>query len=1018
MLFLLCLNVVAMAAPQQNDKIVVKGTVVDVTGLPLIGATVQVLNTNNGTVTDFDGKYELKNVPTKGQLVFSYVGMTSQTIQVDGRSTIDVTLSEDAQMLDAVVVIGYGSTKKSDITGSVASVKPEALNDIPANSIDGLLQGRVAGVQVINSSQDPGASSTIRIRGNSSLNGSNSPLVVVDGFPMGDAGDLKQINPQDIVSMEVLKDASASAIYGSRGANGVILVTTRKGEESKTKISVRQQTTFSQFTSEVNLWRDPVLMALLDNESKMNAGLQPQYIGAVNAAGVYYPSISELQSTWTTNTHWDDVVFRGTPVSNNTTIQVMSGNDRTKFVASANYYTDMGVYKDDDYKKYGATFTVDHKLYDNVNLKASANIVKSKRNTNNDLAYWRNPIFPIYNEDGSYFKYANNDYSNPVAITDKRMNKSESLDVISYAALNWQILPELKLTSQLNYKRGESLSDRYDPDVYTDRGAMQHGYGEISNWYDENIVSETYATFDKEWGKHHFTAMAGYSYENYTSRSSFLAANDFVNESLRNENLEAGNPEQYIIRNGKTETELVSGMGRLNYMYDNKYLATVTARVDGSSKFGEDNKYAFFPSGALSWKMHHEDFIKELGVFDALKLRASYGFSGNQGISPYQTLPRYGQHKYYNNGAFTTAIGPGYKSGYTGEGGIYSLWSGIANSELKWETTSQFDLGLEMSFFNRRLNVNFDYYRKVTDDLLRERNIASSSGYDRMWVNDGEISNTGVEMTIDGVIYHDSDWKVNGTLVLAHNKNKVESLGNAAQSGLNIDPNNGMEYEYYGNSLEQFRGYPNILAVGEPMFVFYGYKTNGIVQNYADGLASGLVGSDAEAGEFNYVDINGDGTVDSNDQTIIGDPNPDFTASLAFNVTYKQFDFNIFFNGVFGGDVLNTQAFSQPDNIIKRWTTDNPTQVYPRLNQNRQIKMSEWWIEDGSFVRIQNATVGYTVPKNKINFLEKVRIYASVDNLYTFTKFDGYDPEVGMDGIYYGGYPRLRKWTVGLDLTF
>ena len=1007
---------------QTADRIDVSGTVVDRNGEPVVGASVVVIGTMKGTITDADGAFYLSSVAKDATLSADLLGYKTVTLQLSGRSRVNIILEDDALALEESVVVGYGQMKKSDLTGSVASVKPEKLTDIPANSIDGLLQGRVAGVQVINSSQDPGASSTIRIRGNSSLNGSNAPLVVIDGFPYGDAGDLKQINPQDIVSMEVLKDASASAIYGSRGANGVILITTRKAKENNTKIIVRQQTTLSQFSSKLNLWRDPVLMAMISNESNINAGLTPTYIGAVNANGVYYPSIEELKTTWTTNTRWDDIVFRDVPVSDNTTVQVQSSNDRTTFLASANYYRDNGMYIKDYYQKYSGNFSVEHKIYDNLRMKASANLTRNKRNNNNGLSYSRNPIFPVYDENGEYWQYSVQDYYHPLALTNPQKNVSTGLDLISFVSLSWDVLDCLNLSAQLNYKHGESTTDQYFPKKYSERGTFNDGYGSINNWKDDNVVADIYATFDKTFGgKHHLTAMAGYSYENYQSRSSFLASKGYVNESLGNENLASGNPETYSISNGAYKTELVSGMIRLNYAFDNRYLLTFTARADGSSKFGKDNKWAFFPSGAFSWKINEESFLEDAKWLDVLKIRASYGISGNQGISAYQTLSRYGQHKYFHNGAWVTAIGPGYQSGYAGQGGIYAVWSGIPNTGLKWETTSQVDVGLDFSAFGNRLNVTFDWYDKVTDDLLRERNIAPSSGYDKMWVNDGKIRNRGIELTVDGVFFRNRDWNVGGTFVFSRNRNEVLSLGNALEAGLNTDKRTGMQFEYYGNSMEQFRSYTNILAVGQPMYVFYGYQVNGMVQSLAEGLEAGLPGDDALPGEFKYMDIyNEDGmaTINEDDRCIIGDPNPDWTASLALNASWKNLDLSLFFNGVFGNDVLNTKRFGQPDNSPLRWTEDNPTDKYPRLNANRQTKLSDWWIEDGSFVRLQTVTLGYTLPFRKNDTSKSVRLYVSGDNVFTFSKFGGYDPEVGILGIYYGGYPRLRKWTIGVDFTF
>lgn len=1025
--FLLGSFSVANANETQDPVLVtVSGTVKDANGDPLIGVSVVLKSAtkHTGTITDIDGKYALSSVPATGILEFSSVGMITQEIAIKNRTTIDVVLEEDAILLGETVVIGYGSVKKSDLTGSVASVKAEAISDIPANSVEGLLQGRAAGVQVINSSQDPGASSTVRIRGNSSLQGSNSPLIVVDGFPLGDAGDLKQINTDDIVSMEVLKDASASAIYGSRGANGVILVTTRRAKEGTTTVSVKQQLTFSEFSSKLDLWRDPVLMAMLNNESRINGGLQPLYVGAVNSAGVYYPSIEELQTTWTTNTRWDDLVFRDTPVSNNTTVSVSSANDKTSFNLSANYYADQGMYIDDNYNKGGYNLNISHKIFRNFSVRASNILYLGNRDNKGGLAYWRNPIYPVYNEDGTYYQTTATDYDHPIAIRENKMNKTKMFDMISSGALEWEVLPVLRLTSQMNYKYGKSTNDQYLPQKYTQVGTENKGRGIIGNTESQNFVSETFANYLQKFNdKHEIGAMVGHSFEFYEYRDSYMTANGFVNESLGNENMGAGEKANNSISNDFRKSKLISGMARLNYTYDNKYLATFTFRADGSSKFGKNNKWAYFPSGALSWKAHEESFVQNMKVFDELKFRLSYGISGNQGISPYQTLSRYGTTQYYSGGQWSTAIGPGYVSGYTGQDGIWKVWSGIPNPDLKWETTAQWDLGIDMSFFNRRLRATFDFYDKETKDLLRYRNLALSSGYDRMWVNDGKIRNRGFEATFEGSILNTKDWSIDGTLIFSMNRNKVLDLGSSIESGLLTDARTGMQYEPQGNQREQFRAYTNILAIGQPINVFYGYKTDGIIQTLNEGLDAGLTGEDAMPGEFKYLNIyDGDGTtgvVNENDKCIIGDPNPDFTTSLNLSFRWKNFDAGVFLNGVFGNDVLNTKKFGDASSSPLRWTPDNPTNKYPSLRDGRQTRISDYWIEDGSFVRVQNVSLGYTfnLPKKQV-FMSKIRLYMNASNLYTFTKFDGYDPEVDQLGVYTGGYPRLRKWTVGIDITF
>ena len=435
--------------------------------------------------------------------------------------------------------------------------------------------------------------------------------------------------------------------------------------------------------------------------------------------------------------------------------------------------------------------------------------------------------------------------------------------------------------------------------------------------------------------------------------------------------------------------------------------------------------------------MHEERFFRNLNVFDVLKIRASYGISGNQGISAYQTLSRYGQHKYFNGGKWVTAIGPGYQSGYTGQDGIYALWSGIPNKGLKWETTAQVDLGLDMSFFGNRLNVTFDWYDKRTSDLLRERNIAPSSGYDKMWVNDGEIRNRGIELTIDGVAFQNRDWRVGGTFVFSRISNKVRSLGYAVQSGLITDLRTGMQYEYYGNQSEQFRAYTNILAVGQPMYVFYGYRTDGIVQSLAEGLSAGLSGDDAQPGEFKYVDIyDGDGLepVDENDMCIIGDPNPDFIYGLTNTFTWKDLSLSIFIQGSYGNDIFNVSRMetegmydgkNQSTEVLKRWRIPGQITNVPKANFN--IKNSTYFVEDGSYLRVKDISLSYNIRCRQFKKwgISRVQPYFTASNLLTWTSYSGMDPEVNqygnsgsVQGIDYGTYPQSKSFVFGINVEF
>lgn len=1004
------------AAFAQSQKI--QGTVKTPSGEALPGVSVLEKNTYKGTVTDLSGFFTIDVSSTDATLVFSFIGYKTTEVPVNGKSSLQVVLEENVEGLEEVVVVGYGSVQKSDLTGSVSSVKMKTIPMKPSNSIDGLLQGQSAGVQVISSSDNPGAGSTIRIRGGSSYRSGNEPLVVVDGFPIGTAGDIKQISPSDIESMEILKDASSTAIYGSQGANGVIMITSKKGAKNSTEVTFSQQNTISEFTSELNLWRNPLLMGVLSNESRVNGGFRALYVGQ-SLNGVYYPSLTELKTIGVTN--WDDVVFRN-PVSNNTNLAVRSQNDKTQFSLSTTYFTDEGVYIDDDYEKLNVNLNVNHKVYDK--LKVGTNVVFSKgnRNDNGGLAYWRNPIYPVYvdnNPANGYYLIGTQDYSHPIALTEHRTNISESLDFMGSAFAEAQLLSSLTIKSQVNYKYGKSFREFYNPKVYTEDGTFNNGAGGIDNWDANRLVSETFMTFDKTINDvHKINAVAGFSYDYTKARSSSLRAYGFLNESLGSGNLAVGDPDQQAVDNALSEEVLYSWLGRLNYVFNDKYLATFTMRADGSSRFGSNNQWAMFPSGALGWKMHNEEFIKSLGVFDELKLRASYGISGNKNPIPLYTInSRYGEDQYYVNGGWQTAIGPGYVVGWDSQTGK-KIWGGIPNPDVKWETTRQLNIGTDMAFFNRRLRVIVDYYDKYTNDLLRERFLSPSSSYDKMWVNGGEIKNQGIELTIDGDVIAKNDWKVSGALMFSRNRNEVTSLGNELSFGLNTDPNTGMKYEFNSSTVEAFRAKPNILAIGEAVNVFYGHKVEGIVQSQAEGLAAGLTGKDAMPGEFKYVDLNEDGVINEKDRTVIGDPNPDFIASLNLQISYKNLDLAMFFNGSFGQDIFNTKAFGEPSNMPLRWTMDNPTNDYPSLRDGRNIYLSDWYIQDGSYLRLQNVSLAYNIDQLGLSWFKRGRIYMNATNLFTITGFDGYDPELGADGIYWGGYPKLRKWTLGVELTF
>ncbi|TYP87336.1 TonB-linked SusC/RagA family outer membrane protein [Sphingobacterium allocomposti] len=992
----------------------VSGVVRDNEGRPLPGVTVK--SGAYTVTTNEEGTYEITIADQENVLSFSSLGLKSQQISVNNRSTIDAVLLSTALDLDDVVVVGYGGVRKSDLTGAVATLKGSDLNKTPASSVDQLLQGKIPGVQVAISSGQPGAGATVRIRGNSSLSGSNAPLVVVDGFPWGDAGDLKQINPEDIESIEVLKDASSAAIYGSRGANGVIMVTTKKARAGTPRISLNTLNTVSTLSVKPDLWRDGIEEAVYANEAALNGGTplsQLPYLGEVRS-GVYFPSIAELRGLdpnkpqWATNTDWADLVYRN-PFSQNYTLGIDGGAENTKYSMSGNYYKEEGLAIKNAYDKYTGRLNLDQKLTNAIS--AGTNIILTyTNNTGQNLSAGRSRIFPVYDENGNYFRTSAMDFGNPIAIANEVLNKSKTIDVLGTVFVSAKLTDWLQFRTQLSTKYGNSIGDVYEPANVTFRGYENTGYGAINNYNNNELVNENYLTIDKTFDDaHRLNVVGGFSLQNSRTRTSNLMGMNFVNDNLQNENLNSAKTK--VLSNGLSASTLHSWFGRANYALLDKYLFTVTGRADGSTKFGENNKWAFFPSAAVAWKLNEESFIKDLNAFSELKLRASYGLTGNQGISPYQTLDRFGSERYYvgaQNG-FMTGFGPGLAGANNDQG--LTIVGGLGNKSLRWETTTSYDLGLDIGFMNQRFTLTLDYYDKHTKDLLRTRTISPSSGFDQQWVNDGEISNRGFELGFNaGIIQREElSWSVGGNFAL--NRNKVVAMGES-------------DRVVTGSLIEMVRQNVNHFIIGQPMYAFYGYRSDGIIQSLEEGIEAGLTGAEAIPGEIKYMDIAGadgspDGTIDPTyDRVVIGDPTPNFIYSFNTSVSYKRFDLNAQFYGVYGNDVFDLQKMT-PSRQVQRWTPDNPSNLYPRANNTRGYKASDFFVEDGSFLRLQNVTLGYNFRPGIIKGISNIRLYASGNNLLTITKFNkGFDPEVGLDGINWGNYPRPRAYSFGVSVGF
>jgi TonB-linked SusC/RagA family outer membrane protein len=989
----------AIAAWAQQKQIT--GVVADQGGVTLPGVSVSLKGTAVQTATDSRGGFKIGLPDGAGTLVFSFLGMQTKEIRVSAAQTIiQVTLLTASRDLNEVVVVGYGTAKKRDVTGAVGSLKGTDLIKTPAASVDQLLQGKVPGLQVITSSGQPGSGSTIRIRGLGSRADAN-PLVVVDGIPFGDAGNLKQINTDDIESIDVLKDASSAAIYGSRGANGVIMVTTKKGKLGTARINFSSLTTLSTLGNKLDVFHDPVDAATIDNQARINSGIAPLFIGQVYG-GTYYPSLTELRGLdpnkpkWPYYTDWAKLVYRN-PVSQNYTLSADGGTEKTKYSVSGNYYNEQGLAIKNGYKKYTGRVNLEQKLKPTVTLGTNM-IVTQTQNYGQGLSADRSIVFPALNPDGTYFHIGSNDFGNQLQIANEVLNKSKTIDFLGTAFVSWDIIKGLNLRSQFSYTYGNAVNDNYQPRDATSTGYLFQGYGDINNYNGNHLINENYLTYDRDFGtKHHINIVAGYTQETNTVRTSDLQGHGFVNDVLQNENLKSATTQ--FITNGLTRTALQSFIGRANYSFLNRYLFTFTGRADGSSVFGENHKWAFFPSGAVAWKVNEEAFMKGIPAISELKIRGSYGLTGNQGISPYQSLATLGSYKYYTDGGFQTGYGPPYYN--DGSNTNSKVFNGLQNKSLKWETTRQLDIGFDLGLFDQRFTLTADYYYKHTTDLLRQNQIALSSGFSVIQVNDGTIDNKGLEFAANAQILQGKfSWNLGGNFAL--NRNKVIAIGG------------GNQIEANGADIEAIRAPLNYYINGQPANVFLGYKFDGIVQ--APGGKNPVDGTAATVGDIKY--LAGGPIAVGVGEYIIGNPNPKFYYGFNTTLKYGPLDLYVQFYGVKGNDIFNFSKFT-PSAQLQAWTPDNPTNLYPSVNATRVYYASDWYVQKGSYLRLQNINLGYTLKPNLIKGISSLRVYFSGTNLYTFTGFSpSFDPEVGENGQFGGNYRKPRQYSMGVNVSF
>lgn len=979
-----------------NQEKMVTGTVRDVAGNPLIGVSVQVKGTSNGVVTDLDGKFSI-TVSVGDVLIFSYVGMVTREISTDGIEFLNVKMEEDAAALDEVVVIGYGTVKKSNLSGAVSSVSGDDIQKLPSANLSQALQGNISGLYTLQSDRSPGASVSLNIRGNNSFSG-GSPLFIVDGFPIASNGGLNSINPNDIESISVLKDASSTAIYGARAANGVVLITTKSGKVGKPVLEINAYWGISHFNNPIEMMNAEQFAQLRRDSYVMDGIDMPD-----NA----FLSTEQQMLDAGRSTNWWNEVTGQARLTQNYQISFSSGTENTKVHVGAGFFDEQGIVNNTGFIRGNLRLNVSQKFGDRVTLSTFNNVsLVSQKGTNatNVLfpAMVGNPMSPVKNEDGEYYAMIQNALgtprANPVAFSDLPKNHVMEPLITSSLALDIKLLDGLKLRTQLSGEIDSWRQNFYNPRAISGEdemnGRISGGYAYITSTVNYNWISETTLSYNKTFKDiHNIDAVVGFSAQQNRWETVTASASGFASDVYESYNLGASTGEARKPSSDLQEWSMLSYIGRVVYTLKDKYIFTGNMRIDGSSRFGANNKYGYFPSGAVAWRMSEEDFMKDLSWLSDLKLRASYGLSGNaDALSPYQTMARLSTGSYNFNGSEAA--------------GYYE--SNMPSSDLKWETTKQFDLGFDLSVFNRRLSLTFDYYYKNTKDLIRNIEIPAIAGFPDTYANMGNLRNQGFELEINSVNF-DREFVWRTSFMIAANRNKLTSLGDGS--------------DRIGTT--HWVGKP--LGIGNRYMI----QADGIWQsNEADEAARyGNV-----PGDMKYVDQNQDGVIDDEDRVFCGSYYPNFYGSLTNDFSYKNFDLSIFMTFSQGRDVYNGNNYillsgSTGDNnrieMLERWTPKNPSNKYPRASStgsNRLSTTTSEFLEDASFLKVKNITLGYTLPKQTISKLgmSHLRFYLSVSNPFTFTGYTGMDPEDGdvWNDTRSSSYPITTTYTFGLQAQF
>lgn len=988
---------------QQTVKGIIKGP----DGLPVIAANISQKGTNNATITDLNGNFTLNVTGRQPVLVISYIGYVTTEVNVSGRAFVEVVLQEDVAALDEVVVVGYGTMRKKDVTGAVSSVRSGEITKNATSNVMQAIAGKMSGVQVVQNSGTPGGDVSILIRGVGTINDA-SPLYVIDGVPV--SGGMWYLNPNDVESIDVLKDASATAIYGSRGANGVVMVTTKQAQEGHTEINFDYSYGI-QHSAKTYKMLDASQYAALHNEMRTNAG--PEY--SLN------PAFADPESLGA-GTDWMDAIFRTAPMQK-VNLSMLGGNQKISHATSLGYYTQDGIMKNSSYNRLSLQSNISSKLASNITVRANVNLSAENRRTQPVSTVIQNamrilPSIPIYDDNGEYAGPTGNaewngNALNPVAIINEQNYRMKGFRMLSNISLEWEIIKGLKFKTTGGAELGYDYNNSYIPKYKWGMNESKNTMQTVTSAYEQLYLWDNTLNYDKAFGKHRINAMIGTSYQEYKKESVSAAGSGRASELTT----ELDNATKATDVGGNSyRWALMSYMARLHYSYDDRYLLTATFRADGSSKFGKDNRFGYFPSFAAAWNIGNEAFMQSVKPVSLLKLRAGYGQTGNQNIGAYAFADKLSVNGVYNFGSQR-----GFESNLVNL--IYPYL--LSNPSVKWESVEQYNVGLDIGFLQNRIVANLDFYVKNTRDMLTKKPVPQTSGTsleqaDWPPVNIGKVLNRGFEFTVNTKNFV-GEFKWETSLNMSFNHNEVVSIGGP-------EILNGV----------------SLIREGQPINSFYGYELGGIYQtldevftgpvmeNRAPDKTSHNPYKNTSPGDMWFVDVDGNGEINDLDRTVIGNPSPDCIFGFNNTFSYKNFDLSIFFQGALGNQVWNgvrashesmNSTYNQLATTLERWTGEGSSYSMPRAiyaDPNNNSRASTRWLEDGAYAKLKNLTFGYTLPEKWIRKakMKALRLYVSLDNLCTITNYSGLDPEAGLSGLDYGVYPSARTYMFGVSVKF